>query len=84
MKLGWTDEMYRVERVRAHKRVLSGHMSHPEIAAALGVSVASLRSYSRDPDSPHYRAIPEAALARLHALTLSRLEQTLEVYRAAA
>ena len=84
MKLGWTDDMYRVHQVRAHKRILSGHMSQREIADAVGIGLETLRSYGRDPGTANHRAIPEDRLRRLHELTLDTLEATLGVYRAAA
>lgn len=82
--LGWTDDRYRVERVRAHKRVLSGFMTQKEIAAVLGVGLETLRGYAKDPSAGNYRRIPDDKLDRLRDMALARLEQDLEVYRAAA
>ncbi|MGE0500647.1 MAG: hypothetical protein AB7I79_03200 [Rhizobiaceae bacterium] len=82
--LGWTDDRYRVERVRAHKRVLSGFMTQKAIAAALGVGLETLRGYAKDPAAGNWRRIPDDKLDRLRDMALERLEQDLEMYRAAA
>ncbi len=84
MKLGWTNDRLRVEQVRAHKRVLSGHLSQREIADAIGVSVETLRGYAKDPSAGNWRPIPEPKLTLLRDLAIANLETTLEVYRAAA
>lgn len=84
MKLEWTQEPYRVEQVRAHKRVLSGHLSQREIASAIGVSVETLRGYAKDPSAGNWRPIPEIKLRLLRDLAIAKIENTLEVYRAAA
>jgi hypothetical protein len=82
--LGWTDDRYRVERVRAHKRVLSGHMTQKEIAAALGVCIETLRGFAKDPSAGNWRRIPDDKLDTLRGMALAHLEQDLEAYRAAA
>ncbi len=82
--LGWTDDRYRVERVRAHKRVLSGHMTQKEIAEELGVELETLRGYAKHPSAGNWRRIPDSKLEQLRDMALARLEADLEVYRAAA
>lgn len=84
MKLGWEENRHRVERVRGNKRILSGHMSQAEIAAALGVSHDALRSYAKDPSAAGYRRIPDDVLERLYQLTLEQLTATLRVHKLAA